>query len=181
MSDLGAVMVDAPVADAAGIAGHAGVLLLPGSSRRGAPVDAMADVVASAPASVLVMARPPWVDPASAALAGIAMLLGRDLVWLPPGLAEAGWAAALIARWAQDTHGPDLLRRAQVAVGLAALPSCRLPRRPWGCAALPMPALMAESLARWCDRLWAPCTRCAGGGSAPGTPCGRCGHQEPGP
>lgn len=176
MSDRGAVVVvDWRVADAAGIAGDDHAVVVPDGARRGGGVDAIADAVAAAPEAAMVLVRPPWADARASGLAGIAMMLGRDLVWLPPGLDEAAWAAALIVHWARETQGPDLIRRAQVAVGLAALPSCHLPRRPWGCDGSAMPALVADSLARWCDRLWAPCDHCAGGG-APGMSCGRCGH-----
>ena len=172
------IVVDASVAGQAGVTGDDGVLVVRAGDRRGGRIETAAEVVAAAPADALVLARPPWADPFSAALAGLALLRGRDLVWLPPGLPEAGWATALIATWATDVRGSDLVRRAQVAVGLAALPACRLPRRPWGCDGSPMPALVADSLARWCDRLWEPCGHCAVGGGAPGTPCGHCGHCE---
>jgi len=169
------IVVQAPVADAAGLTATPGVMVL-ARGRRGVPdVEAMADHVAAAPAAAVVLVRPPWAEPAAGALAAVAMLLDREVVWLPAGLPEAAWAGSLIVRWAASTAPGDLVRRAQVAVGLASLPACRLPRLPWGCERAPMPALRPIALARWCDRLWSPCAHCATGGGAPGGTCGRCG------
>ncbi len=177
MPDVGTtVVLLAPVGQGDGFITAPGVLVLP-CGRRGLPeVEAMADQMAAAPATAVVLARPPWADPAAAALAGVAMLLDREVVWLPSDLSEAAWASSLIVQWAATAAPDDLVRRAQVAVGLASLPACRLPRRPWGCERAPMPALRPIALARWCDRLWSPCAHCTTGGGAPGGTCGRCGH-----
>lgn len=176
MTDRGTTLViDAAVADAAGIAAQPRVALLPRGRRGAADADAITEAMAQAPLPALVLVRPPWADPAMGPVAAVALLLAHRVVWLPAALAEAGWAAALIATWMDDVPHADLVRRAEVAVGLAALPSCRLPRRPWGGARAAMPALAPQSLGRWCDRLWEACPRCAGGG-APGAPCPRCRH-----
>lgn len=168
-------MLDAHVAEAAGVAADPGVVAIPRGRRGGADADAVTDVVAGAPAPAVVLVRPPWADAAMAPVPAVALLLGREVVWLPADLGEAAWAAALVVAWAADAGPADLVRRAQVAVGLATLPRCRLPRRPWGSGRLPMPALAPAALGRWCDRLWEPCARCEGGG-APGAPCPRCRH-----
>lgn len=170
------IVLDSVMAERTGLFASPGVVVLPCPRRGVLGVDAVADAVAEAPATAVVLVRPPWADAATAPLAGVAILLGHEVVWLPSGAAEAAWATALIARWAIDTEPADLVRRAQVAVGLAAMPACRLPRRPWGCERAQMPALRAVALARWCDRLWAPCEHCTSGGGAPGGACGRCGH-----
>jgi hypothetical protein len=177
MPEVGTTIVlQAPVGQAAGLTAAPGVVVLTGG-RRGLPaVEAMADEVAASPTTAVVLARPPWADPVAAAVAGVAMLLDREVVWLPSDLSQAAWASSLIVQWAATTSPDDLLRRAQVAVGLASLPACRLPRRPWGCERAPMPALRPIALARWCDRLWSPCAHCTTGGGAPGGTCGRCGH-----
>lgn len=171
------MVLDPTVADPAGVAATTHVVVLP-RGRRGAPdPDAITDAMASASAPALVLVRPPWADAAAAPIPAVALLLGHDVVWLPGDLAEAAWAAGLIVAWAEGTAHRELVRRAEVAVGLAALPACRVPRRPWGSGRVAMPALGATTLGRWCDRLWAPCARCQGGG-APGAPCPRCRHAE---
>ncbi len=175
------LVLDAVVAEAGGLTSAATHTILARPSRRGGgrslDLDAAVECIADTGAHSVVLARPPWVDPDTAALAGIAVLLGWEVVWLPAGLAEAGWAAALIAHWAAQADADDLVRRAQVAVGLAALPACRVPRRPWGCDAADVPALGADSLSRWCARVWEPCAHCRAGGGAPGAPCARCRHE----
>ena len=179
MPDTGTpIVVDAAIAESAGLVPGASVSALPRGRGGAMDVDAVADAVAAAPPSAVVLARPPWADPPAAALAGVAMLLDREVVWLPPALGQAAWAVALIANWAAYSAPRDLVRRAQVAVGHAALPACRLPRRPWGCERVQMPALRPMALARWCDRLWLPCAHCVIGGGAPGGACGRCGHEQ---
>ena len=171
------IVVDASVADAGGLTADDAIVTIPRGRGGHMQVDAVAEAVAATPGTTVVLARPPWADPSAAAMGAVAMILDREVVWLPAGLAEAGWATALIARWAAESPLGDVVRRAQVAVGLAALPACRLPRRPWGCARMQMPALRPGALARWCDRLWSPCAHCATGGGVPGGACGRCGHE----
>lgn len=181
MPETPRVVVDSAVAGAAGISGCDLVVVVATPERRrgsrAAGLDAAVDAVASATPGALVLARPPWADGAAAPLAALGVLLGCDVVWLPSGLVEAGWATALIVTWSAQSRGAQLMRRAQVAVGLAALPACRLPRMPWGVEALAMPAVGADALSRWCDRAWVPCERCELGGGAPGGPCARCGHS----
>jgi hypothetical protein len=171
------IVVQEDVGEAAGLTTAPGVVVITCGRRGLCDVETVADEVAASPASAIVLARPPWADPAAAALAGVSMLLNREVVWLPSGLSEAAWASSLVIQWAATAAPEDLVRRAQVAVGLASLPTCRLPRRPWGCERVPMPALRPTALARWCDRLWSPCPHCATGGGAPGGVCGRCGHE----
>lgn len=166
------------VAHAAGLLGVDGVRATPPVARRTSRVDAEAvvDTLESVGPGALVLARPPWADPAMAPLAAIGIVMGIDLLWLPPEVPAAGWAAALIAAWARDTHPDDLLRRAQVAVGLASMSPEHLPLRPWGEDHLMVPAVGADALARWCDCAWRPCRWCDAGG-ADRAPCPSCGER----
>lgn len=166
------------VAEAAGLLGADGVRCTPPVGRRDARIDAedVIDVLEHAGPGALVLVRPPWADPPMAPLAAIGIVLGRDLLWLPPGVSAAGWAVALIAAWAREAHPDDLLRRAQVAVGLAGMSPENLPLRPWGEDELMVPAVGADALARWCDCAWRPCRWCDAGGTAQG-PCPACGDR----
>jgi len=166
------------VAAAAGLADAGGVRATPPLGRRASRIDAEAvvDVLDDAGRGALVLARPPWADPSMAPLAAISIVLGRDLVWLPPEVPAAGWAAALIATWSRDCEPDDLLRRAQVAVGLASMSPANLPLRPWGEDELMVPAVGADVLARWCDCAWRRCRWCHAGG-ANRAPCPSCGER----
>lgn len=170
------------VAEAAGLTEAPGVWSTPAPGRRASRVDAEAvvDVLDAAGSGALVLARPPWADPAAAPLAAIAIVLGRDLLWLPPGIPAAGWAAALIAAWSRDSDPDDLLRRAQVAVGLASMSPENLPLRPWGEDELLVPAVGTDALARWCDCAWRPCRWCDAGGAGR-APCPSCGERAEAP
>lgn len=166
------------VADAAGLIGVPGVRATPPVARRASRLDAEAvvDVLGDAGPHDLVLARPPWADPATAPLAAISIVMGIDLLWLPPEVPAAGWAAALIAAWSRDAEASDVLRRAQVAVGLASMSPANLPLRPWGEEDLLVPAVGSDALARWCDCAWRPCRWCDAGGAGH-APCPSCGER----
>lgn len=173
-----ALVMSHEVAEAAGLLQADGVHAAPAPVRRAGRVDgdAVIDLLDMAGREALVLARPPWADPAMAPLAAISIVLGHDLLWLPPEVPAAGWAAALIAAWARDAEPDDLLRRAQVAVGLAAMSPVNLPLRPWGEDEVMVPAVGADALARWCDCAWRPCRWCGAGGAAD-APCPSCGER----
>lgn len=166
------------VAAAAGLLGADGIAATAPPGRRDARVDgeAVLDLLEAAGGDALVLARPPWADPATAPLAAMGIVLGRDLVWLPPEVPAAGWAAALIAAWARDAQPRDLLRRAQVAAGLASMSPENLPLRPWGEEGVMVPAVGADALGRWCDCAWRPCRWCDAGGAGH-APCPSCGER----
>ena len=90
------------------------------------------------------------------------------------GAVHQGLAARLPSY--EYAHPDDLLRRAQVAVGLAGMSPENLPLRPWGEDELMVPAVGADALARWCDCAWRPCRWCDAGGAAQG-PCPACGDR----
>lgn len=171
------LVVDGEVADAACVDGHVGVHVVPAPGRR-RRLDAAAviDALDAAGPDALVLARPPWREPALAPLAALSVVLGRDMLWLPADLAPAAWAVALITAWAQSTPPADLARRAQVAVGLASMPPESLPTRTWGPGDVPVPAMAGDSLARWCDCAWQECDWCDAGGLRGGA-CPACGHK----
>jgi len=166
------------VAEAAGLVDTHGVRATPPLGRRASRIgaEAVMDVLDAAGHEALVLARPPWADPAMAPLAAIGIVLGRELLWLPPEVPAAGWAAALIAAWSRDGDPDDLLRRAQVAVGLASMSPANLPLRPWGEDGVLVPAVGSEALARWCHCAWRPCRWCGSGGAGR-APCPSCGER----
>lgn len=172
------LVVDHVVARAAGLGDHPGARAVPAPSRRAGRLDSdrVLEVLDDAGPGALVLARPPWSDAATAPLPAMAVVLGIDLLWLPPGIPSAAWAAALITAWARTTPSHDLLRRAQVAVGLAAMPADRLPMRAWGPDGIEVPAMSPDSLARWCDCAWCACAWCDQGG-LPGAACPACGQR----
>lgn len=180
MPDAGPRMlvVDHAVARASGLGDHPGARAVPAPPRRAGRLDAdqVLEALDAAGADALVLARPPWSDATTAPLPAMAIVLGLDVLWLPPGIPAAAWAAALIAAWARTTPPCDLLRRAQVAVGLAAMPADRLPMRHWGPDGVQVPAMGPDALARWCDCAWYPCEWCDQGGMQ-GAPCPSCGQR----
>lgn len=172
------LVVDGQVADEACVDGHPGVHAVPMPGRRRHRLDAgeVIDVLDAAGPHALVLARPPWREPALAPLPALCMALGREMLWLPADLAPAAWAAALITAWARTTPPADLPRRAQVAVGLACMAPESLPTRDWGPGRARVPAMAGDSLARWCDCAWRPCDWCDAGGME-SAPCPACGHR----
>lgn len=174
------VIVEESVAKAAAVADEPSVRVVPRASAdrrrsRGLDADAVLDVIRDAGPRAVILARPVWADPAVAALPVLGAVADRDVVWLPEDHARAAWATALISRWAPEVDRDDLVRRAQVAVGLAGLPSSSLPLRPWGLDGQPVPAVRADALARWCACAWRRCDWCEAGGVAD-APCPACGH-----
>jgi hypothetical protein len=133
-------------------------------------------VLLAAPADALVMARPPAADPGSACLPALARLIDIDVIALPAAAGDAAWAVALAWRWRAEGQ-PGLTRLLEVLAGIGA--ASAVPRRPWGAAATPVPALRPAALARWAARCWRPCGWCRSGGGLPGRPCGRCGAPMP--
>lgn len=174
------VVVDGEVAAEACVEGYAGVHAVPVAARRRARrrLDALhvIEVLDGAGSDALVLARPPWSDPALAPLPALSVVLGREMLWLPADLTSAAWAVALITAWAHSTPAGDLLRRAQVAVGLACMPPESLPTRAWGPGDARVPAMTGDSLARWCDCAWQECDWCDAGGLG-GRACPACGHR----
>lgn len=173
-----ALVVDGEVAAEACVDAHEGVHVVPAPSRRSRRLDAAAviEVLDVAGADALVLARPPWREPALAPLPALAVVLGREMLWLPADLAPAAWAVALITSWSQSTPASDLPRRAQVAVGLACMAPESLPTRSWGAGDARVPAMAGDSLARWCDCAWHECDWCDAGGLQ-GVACPACGHR----
>lgn len=173
-----ALVVDADVATEACLTGRPAVHVVPALRRRQRRLDAgdVIDVLDQAGVDALVLARPPWREPALAPLPALSVVLGREMLWLPADVTPAAWAAALIAAWARSTPADDLSRRAQVAVGLASMSPGSLPTRPWGPDGTPVPAMAGDSLARWCDCAWRPCGWCDAGG-VDAAPCPACGHR----
>jgi hypothetical protein len=148
------------------------------SGRRGSgrlDPDMAIEVITDAGDRAIVLARPVWADPAMSPLPALAVAMGHEVVWLPHEAPAAAWATCLIASWAPALDRADLLRRAQVAVGLAHLPMPALPRRPWGVDGTDVPALSADALGRWCECAWTPCGWCPAGGAASAR-CPACGH-----
>ncbi len=179
------IVVDEAVAEA-GIPGDHGLVHRVARTmmgRRGAgrldPESAI-EAISGAGVGAIVLARPVWVDPAMAPLPALALVMGHEVVWLPDDAPAAAWATCLIASWAPSLGHDDLLRRAQVAVGLAALPASVLPRRPWGVDDTHVPALSSDALGRWCDCAWTPCPWCPAGGAS-AVICPSCGHAGPRP
>lgn len=174
------LVVDGEVASEACVEGHAGVHVVPvptrGRARRRIDAAEVIELLDGAGPDALVLARPPWSDPALAPLPALSVVLGREMLWLPADLAAAAWAAALITAWARSTPATDLSRRAQVAVGLACMAPESLPTRPWGPGDARVPAMAGDSLARWCDCAWHECAWCDAGGMQ-GLPCPACGHR----
>ncbi len=172
------VVVEHSVGAEAGLLAHPGVYVVAAPGRRPGRVDAadVMDALDGAGADALVLSRPPWCDPDVAPIPALSVVLGREVLWLPPDLPAAAWAAALVASWARTTPAHDLARRAQVAVGLAAMSPANLPARAWGPGGTRVPAMASESLARWCDCAWQPCGWCDAGGLAR-APCPACGHR----
>ena len=142
--------------------------------------DTAIEVITAAGGGAIVLARPVWADPAMSPLPALAVAMGHEVVWLPQEAPAASWATCLIASWAPALHHDDLLRRAQVAVGLASLPPPALPRRPWGVDGTDVPALSADALGRWCECAWTPCGWYPAGGAASAR-CPSCGHAGPCP
>ncbi len=173
-----ALVVDHAVAVASGLDAHPIARVVPPPARRSGRLaaDRVIDVLEDAGPNALVMARPPWSDAATAPLPAMAIVMGMEVLWLPPALGPAGWACALIAAWARTTPPDDLLRRAQVAVGLAGMSPAALPVREWGPDGTPVPAMTPDSIARWCDCAWCPCGWCGQGGMD-GAPCPACGQR----
>lgn len=174
------IVVDEAVAGGGMPAAHGVVHRVPRTmaGRRGAvrlDPDVVIDAISGAGSEAIVLARPIWADPAMSPLPALAVVLGHDVVWLPDDVPAAAWATCLIASWASTHDHDELLRRAQVAVGLASLPAPALPRRPWGADDTPVPALCADALARWCGCAWTPCPWCTSGGAAAAR-CPSCGH-----
>lgn len=172
------LVVEHAAARDAGLLERAGVTVVPSARRRRERVDAddVLDALDAAGPEALVLTRPPWSEPTLAPLAALSVVTGREMLWLPPDLGRAAWAVALIAAWARTTPADDLLRRAQVAAGLATLPPGHLPMRAWGPDDAPVPAMTSDSLARWCDCAWQECQWCDGGGVGH-APCPSCGHR----
>lgn len=173
------LVADEALVLAAGVAAGAAVRAVPrasGGRRRPARLDpdAVIDVLADAGPGAVVLARPAWADPPMSSLAALGVVLGCDVVWLPEDDAPAAWALALIASWAAESPPVELVRRAQVAVGLALMAPASLPRRPWGVDDVPVPAVAPDALGRWCDCAWTACEWCDQGGAA-GAPCPSCG------
>jgi hypothetical protein len=137
------------------------------------PVAADAVVAAfdAAGPGAVVLVRPPAADPGSAALWGLAELMEREVVRLPPSARAAAWVVAVAI--AGHEGSPPPLRALQALAGAADVAgrlrtACREDDE------LRMPALRPAVLVRWAQCGWRPCGRCRGGG-LPGAQCGRCG------
>ncbi|MSO44217.1 MAG: hypothetical protein EXQ74_02730 [Thermoleophilia bacterium] len=174
------IVMDSAIAEVAGVARHPAVRPVVRASvgrrcTRATQTDGVLDVLAAADGRAIVLARPPWADPPLAVLPALAMLAGHEVIWLAADEAPAAWAAALITRWAEAMPPEDLVRRAQVAVGLAMMSPARLPSRGWGVGGQMVPALRAGAVGRWCDCAWRPCEWCEAGGIAD-APCPSCLH-----
>jgi hypothetical protein len=173
-----ALVVDGAGAAEAGVAAHPGVHVVPPLRRRQHRLDAedVIEVLDAAGVGALVLARPPWCEPALAPMPALSIVLGREMLWLPGELPMAAWAVALITAWARSTPSADLSRRAQVAVGLASMAPESLPTREWGPGEARVPAMAGDSLARWCDCAWHSCDWCDAGGIE-SLPCPACGYR----
>lgn len=169
------LVVDHAVAAASGLGDDPGARAVPPPPRRSGRLaaDQVIDVLESAGPEALVMARPPWSDASTAPLPALAVVMGIDVLWLPPAIGPAAWACSLVASWARTTPPDDLLRRAQVAVGLAGMSPAALPLREWGPDGTPVPAMGPDAVARWCDCAWCRCDWCGQGGMD-GAPCPAC-------
>ncbi len=174
------LVVDHTVAVASGLDACPAARTVPPPGRRAGRLaaDQVIAVLEDAGPRALVMARPPWSDASTAPLPALAIVMGIDVLWLPPAIGAAAWASALVASWARTTPPDDLLRRAQVAVGLAGMAPSVLPVRELGPDGTPVPAMGPDAIARWCDCAWCPCAWCDEGGMH-GAPCPSCG-QRPG-
>ncbi len=133
--------------------------------------DAVVAALEAAGSSAVVLVRPPAADPGSAALWGLAELMKRDVVRLPPSARAATWVVAVAL--AGHEGSPRPLRALQALAGAAGVAgllgmACREDDEPR------MPALRPAVLVRWAGCGWRPCDRCQGGG-LPGAQCGRCG------
>lgn len=172
------LVLDHAVAEASGLGGDASARAVPPPPRRQGRLlaEQVIEVLEDAGPGALVMARPPWSDASTAPLPALAIVMGMEVLWLPPGIGPAAWACALVAAWARTTPPDDLLRRAQVAVGLAGMSPDTLPMREWGPHATPVPAMTPDALARWCDCAWCRCGWCDQGGMH-GAPCPACGQR----
>ena len=171
------IVVDHLVGAALGAGRAEGVHVVPRPARRarGLGADEVLDALEEAGPQALVLALPPWVHPQSEPLPVLARVADRELLWLPARIPAAAWAVRLIAGWARSSARGDLIRRAQVLMGLADASAVPLPRRQWGEDGPRVPAVGPRALARWCDCAWARCDCCPGGGlRAVGCPsCGR--------
>jgi hypothetical protein len=142
---------------------------------RAVAADAAVAVLAAAPDAVLVLARPPDADPGASCVAPVARLLGRQVMWLPPGPDAAVWVVAAAAEWAASRL-PALPRAIAVACGHPALRRLA-PGQDLGTREEAAPALPLRLLGRLASRRWRPCARCRPGGGIPGGPCVCCGAE----
>jgi hypothetical protein len=176
-----AIVVEAGLAVRARVAFAPAVMVAPRRRRRWSareewraldPAETV-EVLRSAPRSALVLARGASADPGGACLASLAPLAGLAALRLPEPLDAAVWTVALAAHWAAEGTD-DLLRPLAVVCGLWEREAA-LPRRAWGAADLPVPALRPGALARWSARAWRPCTWCRRGGGLVSARCALCG------
>jgi hypothetical protein len=179
-----AIIVEAGLALRARVASAPAVIVAPRRRRRRRrwparegwrpldPAETM-EVLRSAPRGALVLARAASADPGAAWLASLPTLAGLASLSLPEPLDAAVWTVALAAHWASE-GADDLLRPLAVVCGLWERQAA-LPRREWGAADLPAPALRPGALARWASRAWRPCTWCRRGGGLASARCVLCG------
>jgi hypothetical protein len=181
-----AVAVDASLAETLPVEDRAGLIVIPrrrhrrpwrSRPRRPIEYDEAVVLLARAPADTLVLVPSRTADPAGAALAPIARLVGLPVLTLPDPPDAAAWTLAVAARWAADGH-ERLADTVAVAVGLTAEDG-PLPRRPWGREGLRLPAIRPRALWRWAALAWRPCEGCRSGGGLPGAACPTCGAALP--